>query len=252
MNTLTSEKANQAPTERKDAWWLEPLLVALGFTAFIVYATWRAFENNFYEIGPYLSPFYSPHFAINWVVFGWKVSPAILILPIPAFFRATCYYYRKAYYRAYFQDPPACAVSHHGGKQYCGENSFPLVTQNLHRYFFYLATLVLAVLWYDALHAFFHDGGLHISSVGIIMLANVILLSGYTFGCHACRHLVGGRLDCFSSCSAAKTQFKLWNFVTKFNEHHMEWAWLSLFSVALTDLYIRQISCGQLSVLGLF
>ena len=28
--------------------------------AFVVYATWAAFQGNHYEYGPYLSPFYSP------------------------------------------------------------------------------------------------------------------------------------------------------------------------------------------------
>ncbi len=227
-------------TSRKDAWWIEPVLVGLGFAAFIIYATYRAFENNYFEIGPYLSPFYSPKFNFDW----WHMSPAFLILWIPAGFRATCYYYRKAYYRAYFADPPACAVGHLGGEKYCGETTFPLVMQNLHRYFFYLATIVLVVLWYDAIKAFLFDGKFGISLLSLIMLANVILLSGYSFGCHACRHLVGGKLDCFSANSCTKSQFKVWHWVTKLNEHHMLWAWLSLFSVGFTDFWVRQVASG--------
>jgi hypothetical protein len=239
-------------TSRKDAWWVEPTLVATGFTIFIVYATFRAFENKFYEFGNYLSPFYSPKFVFDW----WHYSPAILILWIPAGFRATCYYYRKAYYRAYFLDPPGCSVSHSGvlarllgvcGSKYFGETSFPFVIQNFHRYFFYLATAVLVVLWYDVFKAFFDtSGNFMVTGLNLFMLLNVALLSGYSGGCHACRHLVGGRLDCFSSCPAAKTQHGLWHFVTKLNEHHMLWAWLSLFSVGLTDLFIRQVSSGVL------
>ena len=52
-------------THRKDAWWIEPALVATGFTLFIIYATWRAmFDVQFYEIPALhvLSPFYSPNF----------------------------------------------------------------------------------------------------------------------------------------------------------------------------------------------
>src|SRR5580704_11796399 len=150
-------------TMRRDAWWVEilPVIVLLG--GFGLYATLRAFEGKFYEWGPYLSPFYSPLIDANhrW----WKWSPAILILGGPLSFRATCYYYRKAYYRAYFADPPACAVGHLGGEKYCGETTFPLVLQNLHRYFFYAATLVLIVLWYDAIKAFFFDGKLGLSLV---------------------------------------------------------------------------------------
>ena len=240
--------AHSELTARKDAWWLEPALVALGFTAFIVYGTWRAFENNFFEFGPYLSPFYSPYLPFHW----WKLSPAFLILWIPGGFRATCYYYRKAYYRAYFADPPACAVGHFGGNKYCGESGFPFVLQNIHRYFFYLAVLVLAVLWWDVFKAFNFDGHFGVSGVNLVMLANVILLSGYTFGCHAYRHLVGGKLNCFSKDSRTQSRFKIWTFVTKLNEHHMLWAWISLFSVGFADFYIRQVACGAMPELRFF
>lgn len=240
--------AYPAKTTRKDAWWLEPSLVAAGFTLFIVYATWRAFENHYYEIGSFLSPFYSPKIVLSW----WKFSPAILILWVPAGFRATCYYYRKAYYRAYFGDPRACAVDHKGlancsSGKYCGETSFPWIFQNAHRYFFYLATVVLAFLWWDVFVAFYSRGHFQVTAINLFMLLNVILLSGYSGGCHACRHLVGGRLDCFSSCTATQTQFKIWHVVTKLNEHHMLWAWLSLFSVGWTDFIIRQLACGAIN-----
>jgi hypothetical protein len=245
--TSTNQPPHQGLTARKDRWWVEPLLVALGFAAFIIYSTFRAFENNFYEVGPYLSPFYSPKIVLTW----WHFSPAFLILWIPAGFRATCYYYRKAYYRAFFLDPPACSVGHGGGESYSGENSFPLKLQNVHRYFFYLATVVLAFLWVDVFQAFFHDGGFHASLVSVIMLLNCIFLSGYSFGCHACRHQVGGRLNCFS-CPNAKSRYSIWKFVTRLNEHHQLWAWISLFSVGFTDFYIRQVAAQALPEVPFF
>ena len=256
--TTTTETAAQTShssaqvttTTRKDNWWVEPALVFIGFTGFIIYATWRAFENQFYEVGNYLSPFYSPKLIFSW----WHFSPALLILWVPAGFRATCYYYRKAYYRAYFLDPPGCSVSHSGvlarllgvcGSKYFGETSFPFIFQNAHRYFFYLATVVLAFLWYDAYKAFFDtSGNFSVTGLNLFMLLNVVLLSGYSSGCHACRHLVGGNLDCFSSCPSAKRRHGIWHFVTKLNEHHQLWAWMSLFSVGLTDLFVRQVSSG--------
>lgn len=242
-----AEKPALGSTARTDTWWLEPALVAVGFGLFIAYATFRAFENSFYEVGSYLSPFYSPKLLFDW----WKWSPAILILWIPAGFRATCYYYRKAYYRAYFMTPPACAVSPIAQK-YCGETTFPLVFQNLHRYFLYLAILVLAILWWDVLQAFSWDGAFSVRVGGLVMLANVLFLSNYTFGCHAFRHLVGGRLDCFSCSPAAKGQLKLWTIVSKLNEHHMLWAWVSLFSVGFTDFYIRMVASGAIQDITLF
>src|SRR5881275_906926 len=144
-------------TMRRDAWWVELIPVVLVLGAFSVYATWRTFENSFYEFGPYLSPFYSPQIKPRW----WPLSPAVLILWAPLGFRATCYYYRKAYYRAFFLDPPACAVSESGKRSYKGETAFPFILQNIHRYFLYLAILFLVFLWRDAYDAFFFIGRLH-------------------------------------------------------------------------------------------
>ncbi len=236
---LTASAAIQPlATKRNDAWWVEPALVATGFTLFIVYATWRAFMGTGYEVDNVISPFYSPKIDIP----GFPFSPAFLILWMPAGFRATCYYYRKAYYRAYFADPPGCGVGHFGGEKYCGESKFPLIMQNAHRYMLYLALLVIAFLWYDAITSLFLNGTLRVGIVSIVMFVNCFLLSAYTFGCHALRHLVGGRLDCFSCTSGAKTQYGMWKWVSKLNEHHMLWAWLSLFSVGLTDAYVWQIA----------
>ncbi len=107
-------------TARRDAWWVQPLVVFAGLSTFIVYATWAAFQNAHYTFGNYLSPFYSPElFGSPEAWFGPKpaflpawlpFSPALVILPIPAFFRVTCYYYRGAYYKAFWGDPPSCTV----------------------------------------------------------------------------------------------------------------------------------------------
>ncbi len=246
MTDMHTAQSTDKPftTRRTDSWWVEPTLVAIGFGLFIIYSTFRAFEFNYFYTDPYLSPFYSPNlvewFKLDW----WRFSPAILILWIPAGFRATCYYYRKAYYRAYFLDPPACAVSHFGGHSYCGEQKFPLVIQNIHRYMLYLAILVIGVLWWDTFLAFSKGGKLFIGLGSIVFLINVVLLSNYTFGCHAWRHIVGGKLDCFSCSSMNQMRHGIWKWVTKLNEHHMFWAWLSLFSVGFTDFYVRSVAAG--------
>jgi hypothetical protein len=234
-------------TLRRDAWWLEifPVVVVLG--GFGVYATLRAFEGRFYEWGPYLSPFYSPLIDAHW----WPFSPALLILGGPLGFRATCYYYRKAYYRAFFLDPPACAVSE-GNRSYRGETSFPFTLQNVHRYFFYLAVLFLAFLWYDAIFAFDFDGHFGIGVGTLLMLINICLLTIYTFSCHSLRHLAGGKLDCFSCATFGKPRYGAWRGITYLNERHMLFAWLSLFSVGLTDFYIRLLSTGAIRDVRLF
>jgi hypothetical protein len=232
---------------RRDAWWVElvPVIVVLG--AFSIYATWRAFENNYYEWGPYLSPFYSPLIKPSW----WPLSPALLILGGPLGFRATCYYYRKAYYRAFFLDPPACAVGEGRSHRYRGETAFPLILQNLHRYFLYVALIFLIILWYDAIHAFFFDGRFGIGVGTLVLLANIILLTLYTFSCHSLRHIVGGKLDCFTCVTFGRTRHKAWKGLSFLNDHHMLFAWLSLFSVGLADLYVRLVASGTIQDLRL-
>jgi hypothetical protein len=240
----TSGVVHLGSTQRQDSWWIEILPVVLVMGGFSVYATWRAFEGKFYEWGPYISPFYSPLIDANhhW----WPFSPAILILGGPLGFRATCYYYRKALYRAFLLDPPACAVSEGSGRSYSGETAFPFILQNLHRYFFYLAILFLCFLWYDAVLAFFFPEGFGIGVGSLVMLTNVVLLSTYTFSCHSLRHLAGGKLDCFSCATFGLPRYAAWRWVSFLNERHMLWAWMSLFSVGLTDFYIRLVSAGYL------
>lgn len=229
-------------------WWLSPLTVATVLGGFGIYSIWVAFSNSSYLVEPYLSPYYSPLLVFNW----WPFSPAILILWIPLGFRATCYYYRKAYYRAFFWDPPACAIPERRGEKYRGETKFPFIMQNLHRFFWYLALIIWAILAYDALKAFDFNGQFGIRLGSLIFLLNATLLGLYSFSCHSFRHLIGGRLDCYSCSFSARTRHKAWDGVSLINRHHMLWAWLSLFSVALTDLYVRLLSWGVLTDMRFF
>ena len=229
-------------TERRDLWWIDIIPVVVVMSAFGIYATLRAFEGKFFEWGPYLTPFYSP--LIDPHHHWWPFSPAILILGGPLGFRTTCYYYRKAYYRSFFFDPPACAVSEWGGRSYRGETAFPFILQNLHRYFLYISIVFLGFLWYDAVRAFFFPEGFGIGVGSVIMLVNIVLLTGYVLSCHSLRHLAGGKLDCFSCASFGPPRYTAWRWLTALNERHMLWAWLSLFSVGLTDFYIRSVSAG--------
>jgi len=238
-------------TVRRDAWWLELIPVVLVLGGFSVYATWRAFEGAHYEWGPYLSPFYSPLFKPSW----WPLSPALLILWAPLGFRATCYYYRKAYYRSFFLDPPACAVGESRAHRYSGETRFPFILQNLHRYFLYVAIIFLFILWYDAIVSFWFDSptGKHFGvGVGsLVLLANIVLLSSYTLSCHSLRHIVGGNVDCFSCAVAGGPRHTAWRGASFLNEHHMLFAWLSLSSVGLADFYIRLVASGAIQDLRL-
>jgi hypothetical protein len=148
------------------------------------------------------------------------------------------------YYRSYFLSPPACDVSE-PTRTYTGETAFPLkYLPIVHRWFLYLSILVLLWLWVDALRAFAFDGRFGIGLGTIVMLANVILLSGFTFGCHALRNTVGGNLRCFSCARGGNLRYGAWRAVTHLTMNHAIWAWLSLYSVALTDLYIRLCALG--------
>ena len=184
-----------------DKWWISPLLVLLGLLIFIVYSTWAAWQGEYFwwsggneGFGGYLSPFYSPTVYIDalkpgvppmdhsllgswpeWLSWLPGQSPAWLILIFPLSFRFTCYYYRKAYYRAFSLNPPACAVqpikgvpskistltngninAFSSGKSYDGETGLLLV-QNIHRYSMYFAVIFIFILSYDAFLSFFND-----------------------------------------------------------------------------------------------
>lgn len=255
QTSATSLPKETGATHRIDDWQRYPLVVGIGFALFGIYATLRAFENQWFEVGNLLTPFYSPLLDFNWTILEWRVSPALLILPIPLLFRATCYYYRKAYYRAFSLNinpfnvfsPRACGVVGKADPNYKGETGL-FAIQNIHRYAFYLASVVLAILWWDALATLFAGGHffdfryLQVSLGTIVFFANVYLLSGYTFGCHACRHLVGGGLNSFTAGEQARTSMSLWQRVTTLNEKHEAWAWASLVSVGFADFYTRAVA----------
>jgi hypothetical protein len=245
-------------TMRKDAWWLEPLVVFTVFTGFVIYSTWAAFQGAFYWHENLLSPFYSPeiwgsseHALLHrdgapgfWPSF-LPYSPAFLILWAPVSFRLTCYYYRGAYYKAFWPGPTSCTVGT-PRKEYMGERKFPLIIHNLHRYALPFALLLLVFLAWDAWNALWFetaDGGREFGlSVGSIILAlNVTFLSGYTFGCHSLRHLVGGGLDILSGRPVRKAAF---DCVSCLNARHMAFAWTSLLWVAFTDIYVRLCAMG--------
>ena len=174
-----------------------------------------------------------------------------MILGGPLSFRATCYYYRKAYYRAFFLDPPSCAVGE-PQRKYRGETKFPFILQNLHRYALYLAIIFLAFLWKDAVQAFFFDGKFGMGVGTLVLLVNICLLTTYTLSCHSLRHLAGGKLDCFSCATFGKPRHAAWRGLTFLNERHMLFAWLSLFSVGFADFYVRLVSSGAIQDVRIF
>jgi hypothetical protein len=247
-------------TLRNDRWWLAPLTTFMVFSGFVVYATVRAFMGSDYYSSPYLSPFYSP--CLGDCVEGasdfgqpfawWPLSAALIILIFPLGFRMTCYYYRKAYYRAFWLSPPACAVAE-PHDAYSGETRLPLNLQNVHRYFWYAAVVVAAILTFDVVLAFRDENGewdgIHMGLGTVLMAINVVYIWLYTLSCHSCRHVTGGRLRHFSK---HPIRYRLWTWVSKLNAKHARYAWVSLFSVALVDLYIFLLANGTIEDVRFF
>ena len=260
MSSTTDRRAGRAQiaarTLRTDRWWVPPLTTVVLLGLWVLYATVRAFMQQWYFVPQYhyLTPFYSPCVSLGCdpasAEFGrflpdWPILPyASLTLPFLLLFRVTCYYYRKAYYRSFWLSPPACAVAE-PHRRYHGESRGLGLGQNLHRYFFYAASLISLINTYDAFRAFVKDDGSFGLGLGnIILLTNVVLLWAYTISCHSCRSIVGGRLNHFSR---HPTRYKAWQFVSRLNAKHMQLAWTTLGTLTLTDFYIMAVSAGWFS-----
>ena len=178
-------------------------------------------------------------------------SAAMLILWAPGGFRFTCYYYRGAYYKAFWADPPNCAVGE-PRSSYWGEKKFPLIMQNAHRYFLYIAILFVFILSYDAIRAMFFtaaDGTKHFGiGVGtLVLIANPILLGLYTFGCHSFRHLIGGRKDVMRDSPARK---KAYDCASCLNRTTLPRAWVQHVLRGIRGSEIRLCDMGNLARLG--
>jgi len=258
------QPARFTSTSRIDAWWMQPVLTAFGLVVFFGYLTLRAFDATHVWYPPYISPTVAPPLftpasgypgsvPVEYAWLGafpdwWPAflpqSPAFFVPALAIAFRLTCYYYRGAYYKAFAMRPPACAVAGIR-RRYRGETAL-LLFQNLHRYTLYGALFLLVCLWWEGLAAFFRDGRFGIGVGTVMMLINAGLLSAYTFGCHSWRHLIGGRLDCFSCGASVSQGYGAWKWSSWLNGHHMPFAWCSLVWVALTDLYIYLVSSGTI------
>ena len=246
MATQSVSATELGATARRDRWWVAPAATASALTAFGIYSIVVALMNSDYlytEGGAkYLSPFYSPDLK-SW---GLHISftYAFFVMWVPLGFRLTCYYYRGAYYRAFWRAPSACAVREPHAK-YSGETRFPLIAQNVHRYFWYAALFVGILLTYDVAQAFRGpDGNFGIGLGSLILLANVIFIWGYTLGCHTCRHITAGRLKNFST---HPVRYWAWTKVSWLNARHLQFAWISLGTLMLSDLYIMLLASGAFS-----
>lgn len=229
-------------TEPSPSWWQSPNVILVVFSLFVLYSAWEILTHNVGRYQNYLSPYFSPDVGL-WLGVPW--IPALLVAWVPLGFRASCYYYRREYYRGFFRDPAACTVPDRSSR-YRGETKPPLSWNNLHRFFLYLSFVVVVFLWKDAVDGFWYHHHLDVRLGSILLLLDAILLSLYTFSCHAFRHLVGGQVDCFSCSAWSSVRYRWWQTISRLNREHGIFAWASMFAVWATDLYVRLLISGVL------
>lgn len=250
-NTAPALKTNElGHTERIDNWWLEPVLAVTALVSFSIYVFWAVMQNEYYEIGPYLSPFYSPNvkewFPALFAQMPW-LSPAYFVLWAPLLFRGTCYYARRVYYRSFFLTPPACATgpSQTVSDIYSGERKFPLVFLNLHRYFFIVAAVLALFHWKHFIDAFFYEQGMGVGVGTLVVFVDALFLTLYVFSCHSWRHLLAGKMDCFTCSHFTENRHAAYKRQSLLNEKHGLYFWISLATVWFADIYIRQVAMGN-------
>ena len=125
---------------------------------------------------------------------------------------------------------------------YTGETRFPLIIQNTHRYFFYIAAIISIINTYDAILAFTkEDGSFGFGLGNVVLVTNVVLLWAYTLSCHSCRHVAGGRLKHFSK---HPVRYWLWTQISKINTRHKTFAWITLGTLMFTDFYVMALAAG--------
>jgi hypothetical protein len=262
---VTTYTGGLATTHRIDNWWVAPALTAGGLLLFFGYLFVRAFNPVYVFYEPYMSPTVAPplfaaaagtyaggvpvdHAWLGVFPAWWPAfipqSPAFFIPGLAIAFRFTCYYYRGAYYKAFAVTPPACSVKGIS-KDYKGERAL-LIFQNLHRYALYGALFLLVCLWWEGAASLFKGGKFGIGVGSVVMIINASLLTGYTFGCHSWRHLIGGNKDCFACDGKVTARYGMWKGSTWLNIKHQLFAWTSLVWVAFTDLYVYLVSSGAI------
>ena len=251
MMEIVYEDSKYLRKSRTDRWWLEPLVVTVVLVAFVIYTNFAILVPviggvEVFKFGHYVSPIYSPEISFDW--FPRELSPAFILIWIPLGFRATCYYCRRIYYRSIFFDPIACAINDKKPVQlsYKGENRFPFILNNIHRYFLYGAIALMIWHWVDVILAmqfgtnFGDTWGIGIGT--ILIFADSLFLTLYVFSCHSFRHLIGGKLNWFSKGFFTKFRYRGWTWVSRLNERHNLYFWLSAISVMVADLYIRLLA----------
>ena len=116
--------------------------------------------------------------------------------------------------------------------------------ENFHRYFLYAGILLLPFFYYDFGVSLFPAGHLALRLGSLVLLANALMLTAWTFSCHAFRHLIGGNIDCYTCVHAGAARRQIFDVQSWWNSHHEALAWVSLLTIIFADLYLRAYAAG--------
>jgi hypothetical protein len=211
---------------------LEPNWRLWSFLGLLAVGFWALIKFPVPQFAGYIDPFY---------------SPTVLIVPLPGAFRLTCYAYRKDYHRHLFKHPLGCANPERGdsaSRHYTGEKNAVFQLENFHRYFLYAGLAILPFFYYDFYTSLVYSGSFVLRLGSLILLANALLLTAWTFSCHAFRHIVGGNIDCYSCVFAGSARKRIYDKQSWLNSHHEALAWVSLLTIFFADLYLRGLAAG--------
>ena len=198
-----------------------PLITFIVFSSFVVYVTWALLQGEHYHYGNYLSPLYSPELFGDspHAVFGpWTLAVADPVHPLfagdadpglPAGVPHDLLLLPRRLLQGVLGRSRRLRRRRAARRATAARPSCRCIIQNVHRYALYFALLFIVLLSIDVVQGFrFNDAATGDATFGIgvgslVLLINVVLIAGYTLGCHSFRHLVGGMLDTLSRSPAS-------------------------------------------------
>ena len=191
-----ARRARSVRTLRHDRWWASPAATVVFLTAFVVYATWAVFQNAHYYVGAaahrdLISPFYSPCLTAAACRAPAAASPDHVVDDLPGDPGRSAGPLAGSGHLLLLPQgllPELLAVATGlrrwptATPSYTGETRFPLILQNVHRYFFFIALIFNIILTIDAVMAFRlpGDGGIGVSIGTLVLVTQRLLLWLYS------------------------------------------------------------------------
>jgi hypothetical protein len=253
-----------ARTTRVDYWWLAPASTAIGLIIFFGYLTFRAFNATYVWFESVHqphggAPFFTPVSGYPGSVpldHAWFGNVSLVVAAVSSAVTGILRAGARHCFPSHLLLLPRRVLQ--GGVHEATELRGGRVTFRLSRRTRAAPvseSAPLHALWRSLPHrlpvvggpgAFFKQGHFGIGVGTVVMVMNAALLTGYTFGCHSWRHLIGGQLDCFTCEQRSVASIRHVEGSTWLNERHMAFAWFCLVWVAFTDFYIYLVSSGTI------